>query len=212
MSKAPSNQRLCQEALEKYVTIIARTGRHDMASAAVGVTTDTSIKWRNASRANPKDERFLMRDPLGLEPDRSFHAAVEDAWRGWLDTHAEAKLIEMSMGYRDPIVYQGRLCYEQDTTQDPLLDPITGTIYYPPKKDPLTGEPIPLTIERVDTGSLKFFHEKRNPNYKPKSEVDITSGGRPIFFPAKSASVADFIKEAGTEVVHVKKPDPDAAG
>lgn len=210
LTKTPDHQRLSPETLAKYVEVLGRTGRHDMASAAVGVTTTTSCKWRNAARRNPEDPKFQVVDPLGLEEPVDFHTAVEEAWRGWLDTHAEAKLIQMAMGYKDPVVYQGRLTYEPDTDADPLVDPISGLIYFPPKKDPLTGQPIPLTIERVDTGSLKFFHEKRNPNYKIKSEVDITSGGKPIFFPAKATDRDAFLKANGANVVKVKKPDPNA--
>jgi hypothetical protein len=210
LRKTPLHQVLCPEALVKYVEIVARTGRHDMAAAAVGATTSTTQKWRNASKRDPKDPRFQVVDPDGFEAPQSFHEAVEAAWQGWLQVNPEAKLIELSMGYKDPVIYQGRIAFEPDTTAEPRVDPTTGTIYYPPKLDPLTGEPIPLTITKVSEGSLRFFMEKRDTRYRDKSEVDITTGGKPIFFPAKATDMDAFLAANGASRVKVKKPDPNA--
>lgn len=199
--------RLCLESLITYVEVLDRTGRHDLASKAIGCTTTTTWKWRNRSKADPKDPRFLLSDPLGVEPDETFWDACEAAVRGWLDATAVGTLIEQATGYDDPVIHQGRVCFEPDTSAEHSVDPLTGLISYPPKIDPATGEPVRLVIRKTVPSQTQFLLKSRHPDFKEKSEVDVTSGGRPIFFPAKYASTEEFIEASGSGVDEVKAPE-----
>ena len=196
--------RLCPETLEKFVETYRRSGRLDVASAAVGCSTTTTWKWRNRSKADPRDDRYHLVDPLGEEPPVTLWDACERAFREFLKSGAEAKLVELATGYDDPVVYQGRVMYEADTSARPTLDPDTGLYVYPPKVDPLTGEPVPLTVRKVNPASLHFLLEKRDPDYADRKQVDVTSGGRPLVIPGK-ATTEELLAAHGAGVVDGKK-------
>ena len=61
----PIHQRRSLENLELFLETLATTGMVTKAAARIGISTNTAHKWRNLSKANPKDPRFLLVDPMG---------------------------------------------------------------------------------------------------------------------------------------------------
>jgi hypothetical protein len=206
------HQRLSEPNLRIYCEVLARFGSHKAAADAIGCTTTTTRKWRNRSRRDPKNPKYMiLPDPLG-DPDEEptpFHQAVDEALQDWCDSDLRETLHRQATGYDDPVIFQGRQAYVQDTSgglDKMRIDPVTGMAHWPPKLD-ADGQPIPLTIRKINTPILQQVSKAHLPEYREKTEIDVTSGGKPIFFPAKSASVEDFVREAGISIVTAEKPD-----
>ncbi len=204
-----SHQRRDQDNLARFVEAYAETGQLDLACKAIGITTTTYSRWRLASRADKTDPRFLIEDPLGELPPVAFVDAVDEAWKTFLETKAVSRLAQLATGIRKEIIHQGRKCFEPDTTKPEMLDPISGLLHFPAKRDE-AGVPIVMTIEEVREGSLQFLLKSRHPDFKEKSEIDLTqAGGKPLFFPASCTDLDALMKEQGSEYIDVKKPTAD---
>jgi len=164
--------------MQHFLTVLADTGNITLAAQAIGTSTQTLQQWYNKSEAG-KPGYAVVVDPLGDEPDVPFHEAWEAARRVSLHL-VESEQVRLATGYDDPIVFGGKLAYAQDTSQGYKVDAATGMAYWPPKLDPITGEPQVLTVRKVSEKAGQFILKARHPGYKDKAELDVTSGGKPL--------------------------------
>lgn len=200
MRNPPAHQVLSQENMIRFLSVYAATGNFTLAAQAIGTTAETVTRWKNRSERDAKDPRYLISDPLGEDPDVSFFNALRAAKDESL-TPVRDKAMDMAVGrHAEPVVYQGRIQYVEDTTKDPRVDPISGLTYYPPKTDPLTGEPIPLLICKVVPRMTELILTARDPDFRPKADLDITTQGKPIAVPERVVDMATFLAEFGRKV------------
>ncbi len=209
----PDHQRLSEANLRTYCEVLARYGSKKGASEAIGCSTTTTWKWYNRSKADPKNPKFMiLPDPLG-DPDdveQPFYLAADQAFAAWCDNDLRETFVRQATGYDDPVHFQGKQCWVQDTSggiDTVKFDPLSGLPYWPPKLDPKTKQPIPLVIRKINTPILSQMGKAHLPEFREKAELDITSGGKPIFFPAKATSEEEFNRENGATTVDALKPD-----
>lgn len=201
----PSHQRLSTANMEAFLEALAATGKVTIAAARIGVSTNTAHKWRNRSALKREPGKYLMEDPLGDEPPVWFHDAWDQAVRASCSV-VEAAMVELATGYMEPVIHKGRLAYETDPTKDPIcVDPIEGTMVYPLKLDG-DGNPIPLRVRRLNVQAQHNFLKARDPAYREKLDVDMTTAGKPIAVPQRPGTVEDFLAIFG------RRAEPEAEG
>lgn len=200
-----ARQKRDQELMARLADELERHGNVCAACRIVGIAPRTAYRWREASEADPKDERFLIEDPLGEEEPET----LAEVWRRSIDIAMDAledSLYRMGSGILEPVIHQGQQMYEVD----PLGKPVIDTVY---EVDPLTGksevvfkvrpcyktdrdgQPIPLMVlkryERAAEILLKAHRARRF-----RERLDVAHSGEvrvaPLLAPARAASEAEF--------------------
>lgn len=96
-----------------------------------------------------------------LKKSANYRKAYAEAYAAGIDAVADIAVKRASMGWEEPIVYQ-------------------GTFSYPDKWDeenhcfvPDTSQP-PLTVRKIDNRLLEFVLSRRHPDYREKVDVQAT--------------------------------------
>jgi len=141
-----------------FIEELARTGNVTRAAHRINVSRNTVYHWRE----------HMPNEPVTLQngEEFTFIEAWDNALEEGLDLLEEFARERATVGYKEPVVYQGRLSYHT----------------YPPNH-PLAGElilneegmPIPITINRPSDNLLvQLLRAKRPDEFGIKQQVDNT--------------------------------------
>lgn len=205
MRSAPDHQVLSVENMVRLLGHLALTGNVTLSCAAVGISTQQAQQWRNRSKRDRKDPRYLITDVFGDDPDIAFCDAWDRALADALDLVRD-NVFEMAAGLkRKQVIHQGKPAYLPDTQAEYRFDPLSGLPVYPPKTDPLSGEPLPLLEQLLFPNLSLDVLKVRDPDYRPKTDVDITTAGKPLMVGDRSGMTAEkFMERFGRKLVDDK--------
>lgn len=189
-----------KEKMVRFILAFTSTGRFDIARRAAKISRRRLYRFRSLSEQDPKNPDFQIVLDEGEEPI-AFHIAWKEAVYESCDNMEDA-LSELGIGYDEPVIWQGGMCY----LLDPEPNPITGE--REPKVD-MDGEPIPLTMrKRSETALYRMLKVRRPKEWGDKDQnLNVNLRGGVLVVPVPARNAEEYFERMGE---HAEPQTPEA--
>lgn len=150
-----------QENLRKFLGHLRESPNVTRAAELIHATPSLVYRWR-------KEEGLTVELEDGEEVP--FAEAWDDAVAVGISVLHDVGW-RMATGFEEPVLHQGKLSYRTKLNKE------TGEYDVILDKN---GEPVPLTIPKVDTGILQFYMKRYDHSFRDKEDAAATTMQSPV--------------------------------